>query len=357
MHPGLKPVVDRWGIFLGKVRGRLQEVLTEADGAYEEVIQIEVVDPAAISGVTSALQGRIHGLASKVQDSWEKIDEELSAASDAADVPPDEYARVRAEQQTLGRELEREINLQGELLTINKESKLARALGEAAKLELKDALRCQNCGADVKPELYHQASNARCPHCQAVSTITPGMATAMYFGGGAVHNLAREASLREWLAMGEAERRFQGLRHPTEDDLKQYEAATATYWRAYCFAFGKHHPGWNDATVEADFRGKMGHFHEYVAGNDKETRARMTDALRVVATGDGRSFGQWLKTNRPGDEASYLEEVILAAAEHGDLRGVSMLVEVLYALERPDEPKSQWTREKLAEVNRWMVTR
>jgi hypothetical protein len=246
MSPGL----ERWQAFTAKVKGRMDEVLAEADAGFDEVMEIDVIDPAAMSGASSAFEARVRGIVKKVEEAWEKLEPEI-----------DEAARDRLADEA--RQLAWEMEHQAKVLIARKEARAARMLGERARLEMAEARQCPKCGGDLAVTIKHTASSVTCKFCRAVTSVVPGMATGMYYQGAAMHQLGHDAAIEQWVAMEREERRYQDKREPSAADLQRYEDATVAYWRRYCDTIGKLHPDWDTATVEAQFRGKMGHFYAW----------------------------------------------------------------------------------------------
>jgi hypothetical protein len=258
----MNELMQRWETFVGKVKGRMQEVLAEADAGFDEVMEIDVIDPAAMSGASSAFEARVRGIAKKVEESWEKIEKELDQLIDAADDPVlGQLTALREQQSDRARELQWEMELEAKLMIARKEAKAARILGERAKKEMAEPRPCPKCGGELAVTVKHTASSVTCKFCRAVTSVVTGMATGMYYQGAAMHQLGHDAALEQWVAMEREERRYKSIREPRVADLQRYEDATIAYWRRYCDTIGTLHPDWDAATIDAQYRGKMGHFY------------------------------------------------------------------------------------------------
>ena len=358
MNPAVQALQQRWDAFLGKVHARLQEILAEAEPGINDIIATEVLDPAPLSGALSEVKARMLALRKKVDDSWEKIDEELDGAFDPqTSAQAEAFADLRTQMQRRGHALADEIETQGEWLEVRKSADAARALYPKAQAELQPPRRCTNCGGELPQAFVYRATNFTCTFCNALNTVQPGMATALYFAGLAPHALASEQAFPLWVEMERARDQYQFLRHPLPGDLQRYEAATTAYWRAYCQAYGAIHPDWTPEVVEQQIAGKVGQSMSSVAKYDGPRGQEMNAALAEAATGDPRRVMGLLQACHPQDGRSFVDDAIVAAHEHGDRRTTQVLLDVLYTLERCDEPKGEWMAEHLRELDRDLARR
>jgi len=257
MKAELKALIERWDTFLGKLSARVDEVLAEADAGFDQLIAINVTDPAPLSGAVSAFEARMHGLERKIEDAWDKLDEQLRSGS---------ALRVRDELRAKADALHHRVELARTEMSVRKRAKAARALAELAREEMQRPVSCSHCGGPLTPEVRHVASNVNCPACDAVNAIQPGTAAGSYYQGGALHALAEEAALPQWQLMKQEEQRYNDLRRPGGEDLERLRQATESYWRRYWETYGELHPDWSREQVEAELRGKMGHFRSFHEG-------------------------------------------------------------------------------------------
>ena len=348
----LTAIADRWNAFTGKVRDRLQAVFAEADAAYKDVIAIDVVDQTAVSGVSSALKARIHGLGDKIDESWSKIDEEIDRVGDGID---DAKVVGRFRGQMVGTKLQfrRWVDRSAEDFIVRHEADAARGLHAKAMTEVGAPLACSQCGAGLQRAMWHQPVNVPCPHCNAVTTATPGTAGALFVAGSGAIALAFEAALPQWHALQDAEVQWHKLRHRTEDDLARFEQATLAYWTAFAQARGQWMPGWGEPQINADIVGKMGHFQTFTTAMDRTVRAEMTRGIAAAASGDPNAVHAWARSQR--DAGSAAEDLLSAAVERGWDDLARWLAPVVHPLIQPDEPGGPWVAEKLAELQYHLV--
>jgi phage FluMu protein Com len=155
---------QRWTTFLGKVRARLGEILAEADAGVTELVETEVIDPGPVAAAENEVKARLFALRDKISPAWKKLEDEL-------DGPLED----------LGRALESEILEAVEVFEQNTRKKvLARLEVLAAEEKKARKLSCTKCGAPLpEPAVQHRVENVTCPHCSALNTVRPGLATAM----------------------------------------------------------------------------------------------------------------------------------------------------------------------------------
>jgi hypothetical protein len=255
-------LVDRWNSFVGKLNGRCQEILAEADAGMAQIIAMDPTNSGAISAATTGVGSRLQALGSKVSEAEEKLSSEWDEAVDDADLEDGELDAANAAWTALveeSRALQRDLDRKKELFEIASGATWARTLFPLAQAEVARPRQCSQCGAAIAPTIAYAACNVACSHCGAVSSLEVGPATGLYYEGG-VHHLAREHARDAWLAQNDAEHWLHDLREPTDADQARFLAAAQTYWHTYYTAFAHFHPGMNRSIDEA-VAAKMAHYH------------------------------------------------------------------------------------------------
>lgn len=311
MNAQLQPLATRWDTFMTKVRARVAEIEGEAKAAYDEVVATEVIDGAALSGVSSAIKSRLQALRAKVDDSWNVIDSE----ADKLEVPAQELGLFRAQQRALGHALAREIDRRTEEMIVRGEAAAARALLALAERERGAKVACAQCGAELQSTAWFDSVNLTCPSCRAVTTAYPGTAAMTFFRGAGAIQLAREAAWHAWLALQDAEAAWHALRHKTLDDLARFEHANIAYWQAYGEAMARVHPAWDARRVADEVRGKMSWFYDTTAKDDRTVRETNQAGLAAVAAGDAGALRAWAGKQR--DASGAYEALLQAVLERG----------------------------------------
>ncbi len=163
----MSDAVQRWETFLGKVRARLAEILEEAHAGLDELVATEVIDPGPVAAAENEVKARLFALREKVGPAWTKLEPELEAHHGALEEK--------------GRALQGEIMKAVEALEVRTRRSVRARLQVLAAEELATrALKCSKCGAALpEPAVKHRVENVTCPHCAAVNTVRPGLATAM----------------------------------------------------------------------------------------------------------------------------------------------------------------------------------
>jgi hypothetical protein len=240
---------ERWTAFLAKVAARADEIEAEADAGFDELIAMQVLDTAPLSAALTEFHARMLGLGRKIDEAWQKIDAEL-------DAPHERSALVE-----LGRRTTAAIDRKSKVLQVTKAAKAARELWKLAELEIEKVRTqtlCAACGAPLVPVVFHEASNATCPHCKAVAVLRPGIATLLYFGGSGLHATGEHAALDESARLEAAILTYQATREKRRRDVDAWVAAHRAYWLVYARGYGTHVPGWNETKSKALAEAKLG---------------------------------------------------------------------------------------------------
>ncbi|HEY3452872.1 MAG TPA: hypothetical protein VGK67_41400 [Myxococcales bacterium] len=354
----VKAIQARWEAFAPKVQARVDEILAEADPGFDELIATEALDPAPLSSALSEFDARMRGLSKKVDDAWEKIDPDLDGAMDEAEgAQVQRVAKLRDELLRKKMALAGGIERSAREMSVRKSAEGARALLNLARAEMEKAgggKKCSACGAPIKPESLTEPSTVSCSHCKAVNDVHPGPATALFYGGIALHALAEEAALPEEAERLAEEKRFHGLRHATLSDQKRFEDASLAYWRAYAKTFVALTPGAKTADqVEKMAQAKVGSLRLDFE-RDAPFRKVLDQAMACASVADKAGVERALAD----DDAQFsLDELLVGAHEHGDKKAVELLLGMLHRQEASDEPAAKWKAEKLAELDRDLAGR
>jgi len=312
MPPVLAPFHQRLVAFIEKVRARLREIDAEAQSAYREVIAVDVLDGAGVTGVSNVLNTRLIALGKKVDDAWSKISEEMDAIDHDDEKPAAMFEAWMNSQ--LGA-LRREVDRARETIVVRGEADAARKLQELAMAEANAPLFCGHCGNKLQRTTFAATTDIQCSKCQAVTTATAGTAGTMFAKGSGAIALAFEAALPMWYAKQDAEHLWHALRHKTLDDLARWEWANRQYWQAFAEMLGKSIPGWTAQTVEDEVRGKMSQFELHEKKNDYVVRENMSHGIAAVGSNDPNQIMAWLQRQRDQDSAR--EELVTALVERG----------------------------------------
>lgn len=243
----------RWTAFHGKVTARLDEVMAEATPGITELIQTEALDPTPFASAMMELRSRLLGLGKKLEEGRAKLARELPPDDEGSTALDDEMAAAQ-------RAFDDRVEDTWEDFDLEHSAALARrleALMRAETVALAAGRPCATCGAPLVPDEPHQPSTMPCPHCGTLNSVLPGPATAMFYGGNALHALARADAASEQRALRLAERWHRRLREPSVEQTAKLRAAAKAYWSRYLRAKGQRTPGWTDANLTTELANRL----------------------------------------------------------------------------------------------------
>ncbi|MBL8923749.1 MAG: zinc ribbon domain-containing protein [Myxococcaceae bacterium] len=329
----------RWKTFLDKVQARVGELEGEAQAGLEGLVETEVLDPAPLSSALSELKARFHGLTKKVDEAWEKTIEPM-----LEDAPESEWDALWRQGERLRRHIDRAFTqLEREALAHH-----ARALHEKVKEEAEHAVACSSCGAPLSKRVRPRTVNVTCTHCQAVTTVRPGLATAMFFGGGALHALGVRAAAEQFDALSDAERRFTSYAHQLEEDADAFRAAHETAWRAWAEEKARWVPGTKPDAIAKDVEVKVGQATKHLE-QEAHRRGVRSKAMALAARGDVAALVAFMQGD--GADAYFsFDDLLECAAEHDVKPALEAALKAQFKAEAPDEPEREFIAEKRRDV-------
>jgi rubrerythrin len=355
MSPALQqrvqPLVQKWDGFLAKVGARIEEVRAEADAGLDQLIQQHAMDHGPMGAAFTALQSRFHGLSDKVDEAWEKIDEEFDDVRDQSGLSESDYdalsqvwdgmyEKFRAMQQGLERT--------HYTVEMKKNADWARQLRGLAEREMAAGVQCSQCGTPMQILDYTKASQQACPSCNAVNDVMPGSASAMFFMGLGAHALAHEAAWNEWVGEQDAKDAFDRYRHPTAYDEWVYLNAARTYWTKYYQVAQQIAPA-SCPDINAAVEGRMGHYTVWTQEVDKQKHGFLGQLVDASTKGDAATIQQLL-SNRPHHVD--LSDCAECLVERRQYQGATVVLDFQYHADGEDDPKGAWIREQLADIKK-----
>ena len=345
-------VIQKWEGFLAKVGTRVDETVVEADVGLNEIIAAHCTDPGPLGAAFSALQARFRGLQNKVSEAWEKIDGELDAIRNEAEGQDlATMSKIWSQMSKSSRDWRHDIDLRYEVLVIQKEADLARALYQQGEREKSTPVNCHHCGAPLKVDTWWESSNVACGACNAVNSVSPGPGITYFYLGNGAHALVREMTRDSIVAHTHAEREYKALRIPTEHDYQRYIATARAMYAAYYQTMAANNPAFRH-DVNQQIEAKMLHYSHYDSGSDKKARASNGKTLQLAIAGDRAGLAAHVEADKLD-----LGECLYAAAERGQAGAIDLLLELQYAAEGDGESKGPWLAEKKHELAQWTATR
>lgn len=335
----MSAAATRWKAFLEKVSARVGELEGEAREGLAGLVETEVLDPAPLSAALSELKARFFGLTKKVDDAWEKtIEPMLEGAAES------EWDALWRE----GEALRRRIDATFAGLEREAQATHAKALYEKVKEESEHAVACTSCGAPLSKRVRPKTVNVTCTHCQAVTTVRPGLATAMFFGGGALHALGVFAAAEQFDALQQAERRFASFSHQLEEDAADYRKALEAAWTAWAQEKARWVPGTKPEAIAQDVQVKIGQATKQLE-QEAHRRGVRSKALALATRGDVSRLLAFMQAD--GADAYFsFDDMLECAAEHDAKPALETALKAAFKAESPDEPEREFIAEKRRDV-------
>ncbi len=346
-------LVQQWDGFLGKVDGRVQAVIAEADAGLDQLIAQHAMDHGPMGAAFAALQSRFHGLSTKLSDAWEKIDEEIDeigedddlssadwdAISNARDAMCDKYVKLTDD-----------LELHHYTIEMKKNADWARRLRALAEQEMATGVPCSQCGTPMQVENLDSGGSQKCGSCGAVNNVLPGAASALFYRGLGAHALAQEQSWNHWLAERTAKAEFDKKRHPTAYDHWAYLKAAHDYWTAYHQAGLAVYPKFvQDVASSVD--AKMKHYRAWDQELDKQKRELFGNIVEASSKGDVAGLDA-IVGNLP--HFADFDECIECLVERRHYPAGQHLLGKKYDMDGEDDPKPQWIARELAEMKKFL---
>jgi uncharacterized protein YoxC len=346
-------IMQKWDGFLSKVEARVQEVIVEANTGLDQLIAQHAQDHGPMGAAFSAVQARFNGLGTKVSESWEKIDQEISELWDQDDLSSGDVegiANARDAMVAKERKMLDDIDLHHYRIEMQKNADWSRRLRQIAEQEISRGIPCSHCGAPLHVQEFTQASQVTCGACHAVNDVMPGSATALFYQGLGAHSLAHEAAWNEWLAEREAKARLDAFRHPTAYDRWVYLNAAHGYYTKYYQEGLKIHPGFTK-DVAAAVDAKMKHYTAWDQPIDQQAREFFGNLVEASSKGDQATLKQ-MATNPP--HHIDLDGCIECLVERHHFPAAAFLLGIKYDKDGEDDPKQQWIAKELADMRKFL---
>jgi len=329
----------RWKTFLEKVTARTAEIEVEARDGLAGLVETEVLDPAPLASASSELKARFFGLTKKVDDAWSGTIEPMLGESTEA-----EWDALWRE----GEELRRRIDATFEHLEREALATHAKALHRQVLEESEVTQACSSCGAPLSKRVRPKTVNVTCTHCQSVTTVRPGLATAMFFGGGALHALGVFAAEKQFDALAEAERRFTQCSHQTEEDVATYRAALEQAWTAWATEKARWVPGTKPDAITHDAQVKVSQATKALK-REAPRRAVRSSALALAAAGDVGALVSFMSSDA-ADGCFSVDDLLECAAEHDAKKALETALRAAFQSDTPDSSEREFIAEKRADV-------
>jgi hypothetical protein len=301
----------------------------------------------------TAIQARFNGLGTKVSEAWEKIDNELDEVTELDDLTEAEWEAISGARDSMGdkyRKMRDEIELHHYTIEMKKSADWARHLRQIAQEEIARGVPCAQCGASIKLEVLHSASQQNCASCGSVNEVMPGAAAASFYQGLGAHSLAQETSWNLWLAERKAKEELDARRHPTAYDHWVYLKAAHEYWTGYFQAGLAVYPKFTQDVAQA-VEAKMKHYTSWDQEVDKQKRELLGKVVEASGNGDVNALNQIVGAL---PHFVSLDDCIECLVERRHFPAAKHLFGIKYDQDGEDDPKQQWITRELSEMRKFL---
>lgn len=167
--PEFKALIDRWDGFIKKVETRYYEILQQAEGPLNDVINNIEYDTVIIHNITTALKYQtVDELGKKVEDGWKKMRGEMEKIGAS-------YSDI-SYQANKGLLFKNWLRVEFQKFKIRTFANAGRKILDNVKkhIDEKKLHKCTQCGAELPIKIYSfMAVNLKCESCGSVNTYQP----------------------------------------------------------------------------------------------------------------------------------------------------------------------------------------
>lgn len=256
--------VARWETFIQKITSRYQEVLTEADAGFADLIASDPTDTITYGNAMMGIHSRVLGLGKMLQDTYQnQVSPQMSSEEDNAG-----RDRLDVVQKWLDEDWERR--------KTNYETNIYRALWPLAQAAMQKGGACNSCGRELKLKNPIMVEAITCPGCHTVNQVAPDPVVSSYFGG-APHAFAVAATLPKREAINAQRKRANEWRRARDwaDEsiqfLLEWEQLERDYWTTYYATVNSISP-MSDKDRTEYIESRMRPFYESLERNEVEWR-------------------------------------------------------------------------------------
>jgi len=227
MNSDQKALMQRWEGFLGKIDGRLGEIIAEVAQGIAALGQSHGADTMPLTNAMSGLDHRVRQLREKIGETWDGQVEGQFSSHDSGGFLDAGLDRKR--------DFEIAFDEKWELAKTKAVADYFRALWPRAQQALAAPVGCTRCGAQLALPVRHKSSTATCASCGTVNQCIPDAVIQAYFGQG-VQAFAEEASapIRYQIERFREEvdrwRRARDWAPETLETLERWQGMERSYW-------------------------------------------------------------------------------------------------------------------------------
>ena len=260
LHPEFLKLVEKWDGFLYKIETRFNESLLNAEDAILENLDDSDYDLTPTMRAWQGIKSQLMGLTEKIDETYdEKVAPQMLEYIEQWDA---------IEQGQKGTILRESIFERIERFEITIEGKVSQKFYNHAIKLLNEDFNCTQCSAklEIRKDIF-RSHYVDCQYCNTVNTFTPNDKIAQI--KWVADNIAKYNVIDKWDAMKKAQKEFQEIRNPHEDEdktiytagFKKREETERVFWTAYFTERSNFLPDYKE-TIEHDTDVKMKWFYE-----------------------------------------------------------------------------------------------
>lgn len=220
MNPAQQQFFQQWQGYLQQVSGQVTEIIQEANGGCQQLLQTHPDDPMPMINALQALKIKVNEVKVKVQRDWAQ--QTASMGGDSGE--------LREAGQQANDNTNRWIDEKWGRVEADWKNAAINAMWPRVQQLMAQPVGCTQCGAPITPRVRHMADTVTCAKCGGVNQTTPDPEVSMYYTMGP-DIWAKASTLEQRLA---ADRQASVARGPAgADALKQWEKMERDYWTAY----------------------------------------------------------------------------------------------------------------------------
>lgn len=239
-------LIQRWQGFIGKIEGRLQEIMNEAEQGMRGLFAQHPDDFMPVGNALSGLDARVRVLRDKLEETWDSQVSDKFVDAGIMDTGID-----------MKSDAEHRIEWAWAAWKARIVADFYRGIEAVARGEAAQPISCSQCALPLQRTSLSEISSISCPGCGAVNQVAPTKMMMLYFGGmpAAIADEQTVGLRRDIEAFREECDRWRRARDWAVEPLSNYEkweAMERNYWvthtRIRCELAGK---AFDQALVDA----------------------------------------------------------------------------------------------------------
>jgi len=161
-------LVERWDTFISKIKGRANELISQANQGTEMFILQLLFDTNAIGNAWTGIKSQIFELSNKLDNGWEKMDDLFDEADSSSNETDIERSKKEAAKTYIHWEYEK-----NQILALANAARQV-LLNVKTYVNENKMHNCTQCGSPLNIPIYtFRAKNIKCESCTSVNSYKP----------------------------------------------------------------------------------------------------------------------------------------------------------------------------------------